>query len=287
MVIISGCSVQKMAVRSTTPILENGLTALFEEEDLQIARTAVESELKLLEAFSRSDPENERLRVMLCQGYASYALGFAEDENKERAALFYRRARGYGFDLLKKNKRFEEALKKSPDALKSAAAEFGLRDVEALFWTANSWGLWINTQRHSPAAIAELPKAKALMERVMALDETFYFGGPHLFMGLVNCIIPKMLGGNPDLGREHFEKALAISDNKFLIIHTFFAEYYAVQVQDSALFSRILTEVIEAPIDILPEQKLVNSVAKRKAEALLEQKGDLFISDTIPEGAHL
>jgi hypothetical protein len=285
--ILGGCSIQKIAVRSKTAIMENGLTALFEEEDLQIARTAEESELKLLEAFSRSDPENERLKILLCQGYASYALGFVEDEDKERAALFYRRARDYGFGVLGKNKRFQDALKKSPDELKAAAEEFGAADLEALFWTANSWGLWINTQRHSPAAMAELPKVKALMERVMALDASFYYGGPYLFMGLVNCIIPKMLGGNPEAGKEFFEKALSVSNNKFLIIKVFYAQYYAVQAQDGALFARLLGEVLNAPVDILPEQKLVNAVAKRKAEALLGEKENLFISDSIPEGAYL
>ena len=263
------------------------MTALFEEEDLELAKDAIPAELKLIEAFSRSDPGNERLKIILSQGYASFALGFVEDEDKERAAFLYKRARDYGFDVLKKYEAFTGALTGSPDEMKAAVSGIKKQDIEALFWAANSWGLWINTQRHSPLAMAGIPKVKALMERVMTLDETFYYGGPHLFMGMINCIIPKMLGGNPEEGKKHFEKALAVSGGKFLIIKVFLAQYYAVQVQNDSLFTDLLNEVLEAPLDILTEQKLVNAVAKKKAEALLGRKEDLFLAETTVEGASL
>jgi hypothetical protein len=49
-----------------------------------------------------------------------------------------------------------------------------------------------------------------------------------------------------------------------------------VQAQDRDLFEKSLREVISAPADILPEQRLANEVAKQKAKILLEQVDDLF-----------
>ena len=50
----------------------------------------------------------------------------------------------------------------------------------------------------------------------------------------------------------------------------------AVQAQDSALFGRLLTAVDTASVDILPEARLSNVVAKRKAASLRATINDLF-----------
>jgi hypothetical protein len=55
-----------------------------------------------------------------------------------------------------------------------------------------------------------------------------------------------------------------------------YAKTYAVQMQDPALFKKLLAEVMDAPADILPEQQLASAVAKQKAEKLLESTDDLF-----------
>lgn len=54
------------------------------------------------------------------------------------------------------------------------------------------------------------------------------------------------------------------------------AQSYAVQVQDKSLFESSLKTVEDASIDILPEQRLVNAIAKEKAKALLAKENDLF-----------
>jgi hypothetical protein len=42
------------------------------------------------------------------------------------------------------------------------------------------------------------------------------------------------------------------------------------------LFTELLTKVRDASPDILPEFRLANMIAKKKAEALLAKKSDLF-----------
>jgi hypothetical protein len=55
------------------------------------------------------------------------------------------------------------------------------------------------------------------------------------------------------------------------------AQYYAVQVQDRALFTERLQYILEAPETLFPEQALLNAVARRRAVLLLRRIDELFI----------
>ena len=46
--------------------------------------------------------------------------------------------------------------------------------------------------------------------------------------------------------------------------------------EDKELFKNLLKEVLESPLDVLPEQRLANEVAKRKAKVLLRMVDELF-----------
>ena len=267
---------QTVAVKSTTGILDQGMAAVFEESDLQLAEQAIGSDLKLLEALHKSDPENDHLLIVLTQGYTGYALGFVEDQDPERAKVFYERARDYGLQVLRKNKKFNAAFDEDPATFIQGVDSFSDDDVPDLFWTANAWGSLINLSIADPAVIADLHKVNAMMDFVLRHDEKFYYGSAHLYFATILATTPKMLGGNPEKAKEHFEKCLAIGEGKLLLVYVYYAKSYAVQVQDKALFESLLKKVDEASIDILPEQRLVNAIAKRKAKALLARESELF-----------
>jgi len=114
-----------------------------------------------------------------------------------------------------------------------------------------------------------------LMKRVLVLDETYYFGGAHLFMGAYYMSLPAALGGNPGKAREHFEKAIAISGGKALLGKLLYAQMYAAKVGDKALQGRLLKEVAEASADALPAARLANVLAKRKAARLAKGGEDV------------
>lgn len=273
---INGCSVQKLAVRSMGGILDNAMTALYEEQDLQIAEQAIASDLKLLEGLIKTDPGNEHLLLLASQGFGAYALGFAEDSDPERARLLYLRGRDYGMQVLKKNSAFEDAVTGTSDQFAAAMGGFDTKDVPALFWTAYSWAGWINLSFTDPQALVELPKAQTLMQRVLQLDESYFFGGAHLFFGTIYSARPPLLGGNMEKAKYHFDKCFAFADNKFLLPYVYFARYYATREFDQELFENTLNKVLETPDDILSDQNLPNAIAKNKARRLLTQVEDFF-----------
>ncbi len=273
-VFLSGC--QTLAIRSLGGIMDYGFEAFNEEGDLQLAHEALASNLKLLEALIKADPENKKLLLLASRGYSAYALAFAEDDSAERARVFYLRGRDYGKRILMQNPAIKEAFDKDLETFRAVLRTLSKEDVPAVFWTAFGWGSYINITRTDIGGFADLPKVLALMEFVLEKDSTYYYGGAHLFFGSIEGSIPKTLGGKPEKSKEHFEKALSASGGKFLLTYVYYAKVYAVQQQDQELFELLLKQVDDASLDVLPEARLPNAVAKRKATLLRQRMNDLF-----------
>jgi len=272
---LQGC-IQTLAVRSMGDILGYGFEAFNEESDLEIAQEALASNLKLVEALIKADPGNDQFLLYAAQGYNAYGLGFAEDDSVERARVFYLRAKNYGLQILKKNLTFRDASGKDLQTFAGALQSLPRADIPAVFWTASSWFSYINITRTDVSALADISKATAMMQYVLQEDSAYYYGGAYLFLGAIEGSTPPMLGGHPEQAKEYFEKSLAISGGKFLLADLYYAQTYAVQVQDQQLFESLLNKIDETSIDVLPEARLANAIAKHKAKLLRAKMSELF-----------
>jgi hypothetical protein len=273
--LFEGC-IQTIALRSMGGILDNGLAAFNEESDLQLAHEALGSNLKLIEAMIKSDPDNDQFLTFAAQGFNSYALAFCEDDSVERARVFYLRGKEYGMRMLLKNKQFNAALQGDIESFRQAINTFSKKDIPALFWTAFSWGSYINITRTDVEGLADLSKVRAIIEFVAEQNPNFYYGGAFLFLGTLEAGTPKMLGGRPEKAKKYFDTCMAINGGKFLLTQLYYAKMYAVQIQDQQLFQSLLKQIIDAPMDILPDARLANVLAKQKAQRLLARENDLF-----------
>ena len=271
----SGC-IQGIAVSTVGGIVDDGFTAITGESDLDFAEKALPGNIKLLEVMLKSDPENVRMLVLTSQGYSSYALAYLEDSLQDRARDFYARGRDFGLRILRQDDDVAKALDGTVDDLKAVLERKGKDLVPGAFWAAFGWGSFIQLSLDNPDAIGDLPRAEALMEFVTRHDSAYYYGGAHVFLGTLYGSRPKMLGGNIDLARKHFESALRINGGKFLMTYVYQAKSVAVQTLDEELFDSCLRKVQEASIEILPEFRLANAIAKRKAQLLLSRRADLF-----------
>ena len=128
----------------------------------------------------------------------------------------------------------------------------------------------------SVEAFADIPRLESLMLKVHDLNPAFHHAGPHWFLGAFYGGRSKMLGGSPEKSLLHFEKALGLTENKYLLVRLLFAKTYAVQKQNRKLFEAQLQAIVKAPPDLFPEQRLANEVARKKAAQLLEQIDELF-----------
>ncbi|MBI3550530.1 MAG: hypothetical protein HY078_15945 [Elusimicrobia bacterium] len=272
---LCACSPRVMAVRTISPILERGAQAFYEEGDPEFAREAMASQLKLLEALLKNDPESPGLLEMAAQGFNGYSFLFLDDAQPDRARQFYLRGRDFGLRMLARNPDLKGVNDMTQARLDEALLKARSGDVPGLFWTAYGWAGWINLSKDSPDAVAGLPKVAAVMRRVQELQPGYYYGGAEIFLGSYYASLPKILGGDPAKSKIHFEAALKASGGKFLLTKTLFAQYYAVAAQDQAMFKQLNEEVLAAG-DVLPEARLANEVAKMKSKKLLEKTNELF-----------
>jgi hypothetical protein len=253
------------------PIMDDMASVVNMSNDVELMRDGLPASLIQMDGFVKSAP-NDKLLLKAAESYFGYSFSFVEDVNKPRASALYLKAREYALRVLRKNRRFDE---QAPD-LKDMLAKCGKQDVPALYWTASSWLAWIGLNLNKPEAMMDLPKVEAMLQRVIELDETYYYGTAHAMLGGFYAAQPKNMGGDPVKADKHFQRAFELSGSKLLVVQLMYAKFYAVQIQDKALFVKTLSEIIATPVDSFPERNLANEVAKRKAKDLLEKADTLF-----------
>jgi hypothetical protein len=244
--------------------------------DLDLVREGAPAFLLVLDALAEAHPDNPTVLVAAAEAQMAYATGFVATDNPPRAKLMYNKARTYGIRALSKNKRFARALEgTSQDAFEDSLRSFKVRDAQALFTTAASWVMWIIASADSPVALGDLPKVMALIARVRELEPNIRQGGIDMFYGIYYTVLP--LGGGRDLAKAkaHFERSMDIAGPDYLLPRVTYAEFYARYAFDEDLFETTLNDVLAAT-PTRPEFTLLNSVAKTRAQALLDRMEELF-----------
>jgi hypothetical protein len=272
---MSACSMERMMVRMSVPMIDSGIEAMNYETDLQLAEDSMPANLGMLNGMINLDPENAQLHTFAAQAYYGLSYGFNEDSKPERGSNFYQRGLKHGLTALELNG--AKDLKNTPIAnFEEQVSKIDEDELAALFWTASNWAKWIDMHRDDTEAISQLVRATALMQRVIELDDTFYYGGAHMYFGVYYGSRAPLLGGNFEKSRQHFDRAREITNSKLLIADLLQAQYLARQQLDQQDFHTRLTAVLDAPDDLMPELALQNQIAKRKAALLLKKESEWF-----------
>lgn len=266
---------KKLTVVATATLLEGVAKASSQQSDLRVLQEGMPAYLMLIDGMIQSWPDNEQLLVAGAQSYSSFASMFVEDQDKEYANLLYGRGRQYALRSLEL-RGLKDPLQKPFDDFMQGLKRFKKKDVPILFWTATCWANWIRLNLDSMEALSELPRVEAMMKRVLELDEAFYYGGAHLFMGIWYASRPKIAGGDLKKSQEHFLKALDLGKKKFLMAYVYYANHYARKMADKELFVSTLQKVLETPAETSPDLILVNTIAKRQANELLSHREEYF-----------
>lgn len=274
--VMTGCSMSQMVVRTSTPMLDGGITAMNHETDLTLAKDAMPASLKMLEGMLEKDPDNSLLRNYAAQGFYGYSYGFVEDDEPRRASALYKRGFDHAQVALRAAGLKLDVLTARQQDLEPAVAGLDRKALPALFWGASCLAKWIDMNRDDPAMLAQLGKAALLMDKVLLLDDGYFYGGAHVFFGVYYGGRAPMFGGDFAKAKLHFELARAVTGGKLLIGDVLYAQYLARQEQDQQAFHDKLSAVIAAPDDLFPEMALVNKISQRKAQMLLKQEKEWF-----------
>ncbi len=264
---------KKMTVAATAGLLESIAASSSRQSDVSVIREGMPAYLMLLDGMVEAWPENERLLLSAAQSYACFASISGKDS--ELKTRLYRKAAHYALMALH-YRGLQNPREMTFGDFEKAIHRFEKNDIPYLFWAASCWGNWIGSNPNSMEAMAELPRVELMMKRVLALDEAFYYGGPHLFMGIWYAVRPSMAGGDLIKSQNHFQRAISLGKGRFLMANVYYAEYYCKRAMDKDLYISILKRTVAAPADRVPELTLLNTVAHQRAEAMLEEVDEYF-----------
>ena len=267
-----GCTV--LVSNATSGLADDVSAALVDQSDPLLVRDGAPAYLILIDGLIAGSPNNEDLLLAAAKLYSAYASAFVADP--VRNAALNSQARLYSERVLCMNdKPLCDSIVGPFDVFEAELQNTQEKQLPALYGFASAWAGWIQANSGDWSAVAELPKVQALMERVIVLDESYADGGAHLYLGVLYTLRPAHLGGLPEIGRTHFERAIEISQGRNLMAKVFFAQSYARLVFDRDLHDQLLIEVIEAdPVE--PGYTLSNTLAQEQAQELLLDADDYF-----------
>jgi tetratricopeptide (TPR) repeat protein len=287
--LLGGCDTAKFTAESTSGLFTRAAPAFEEYWDYELAGEAVPATIVQLEGILRVVPDNEPLIEQLTRAYVGYGYGWIEpavealefegdydtaNEQRRRAAIMYLRARDLGAHQIRlHSKGLDEALDGTAEDFEQwLDKEFKKQDDAAmLLWTGYAWGLYVNASKDDMEAVADLPLARALVERSVELDPGYYAATGLTFLGVVEA---SSLSPDLEKSKAYFEQALAETDRRALMVQVHMARHYAVKTGDRALYEKLLNEVLAAG-DVLPTARLVNRMARARAELYLDH-ADVF-----------
>ena len=255
------------------------------DEDPQLIKEALPFALKTNESLLEVSPDHEGLLETIATGFLAYALLIKEDADrvevddlqaarklKTRSSKLFIRGRDYALRALENRyPGFVASLKTDPDA---ALAQTEASDGPFLYLAGAGWAGALGADTGNLGLVADFPVAGSLVQRVLAVDDTFNHGSAHEFMVSFEAARP---GGSIEAARKHYERALELSGGKRASVYLALAEAISVGEQDVNEFRAMLKAARAVDVDENPNDRLLNVVAQERAEWLEGQIPELFL----------
>ena len=271
-VLLAGCA--SLVSSTATQLAGNLSAAILNSDDPQTVADGAPAYLLLLDSFLREKANSPELLRSAATLYSAYATVFVIDN--KRAQVMSQHALDYALQAICLENQNACNLRKMPfDQFQFLLETLGRNDVAAWYTLGTSWAGYTQAHAVDFAAVAELPRIKAIMERLIQLDAGWQHGGSHLYLGVFSTLLPPALGGKPDVGKIHFLKAIELSNGKNLMTKVLYAEKYARLIFDKVLHDKLLNQVVAANPKV-ENLTLMNTLAQQKAAELLKSSTDYF-----------
>lgn len=268
---LSGCSI--IISSATEDFADNLKQTVLNHNDPDTVADALPAYLLMLETSAAGDTENEGLLFSTANMYGAYLSLLPDDairkQRLSRKSLDFALQGG-----CLHNQSWCGLQQKSFDDLRSLISQTDIDDIDSLYSVASAWAAWIQAHKSDWNAIAQLAQVNLIIQRVLELDEPYKQGSAHVYMAVMESLIPASLGGKPELAQQHFQRAMQLAPDN-LMINVLYAKHYARMVFERDLHDTLLTKVLEANVDA-PGLTLINTLAQQQAQQLLDNANDYF-----------
>lgn len=268
----AGCA--SLMSSAASGLADNLSAAVLNQDDPETVRVGAPAYLLLLDSFLEGSPEDPDLLAAAANLYATYGSVFAGDPI--RAARLTERAHRYSTKAMCNSYAAACNWDGMPfEAYEATLGGLSERHDDVVFSHGLASLAYIRTHSSDYSAIAMLPYSQALLERYLEINDGSDDAAIHTYLGILGTLLPASLGGDPEQGREHFERAIKLSSGRDLGAMVEFAEGYARLLYDRELHDELLNKVMAAdPIE--PGYTLPNVLAQERAAELLASADDYF-----------
>jgi predicted anti-sigma-YlaC factor YlaD len=287
---LTGCSLDRLATQTVAGLISGGGsdTVMAGDDDPQLVAEALPFTLKLHELLVAELPDDPALLLATGRGFVVYAASFIQRQAERlpdrdielriaelaRAKGHYLRAREYlltGLEL--RHPGFRKLL--AAGEVTAALALTDISSIDYFYWLGAAWLGAISADPADLALVADIPRAGALLEQVVAWDSGFAGGAVHDVLIAYYGSLPEQLGGGVQRARRHFELAVAASGGTRARPYVAMAAV-TIRDQDTAQFRALLQQALAVPADV-PEYRLQNALDREHAAWLLEHMEDFFL----------
>ncbi len=291
---LSGCSIKMMAINKLGDALSEGTSSFATDEDPELIAGAIPFALKTIESLVEQSPKHKGLLTAAASGFTQYAYAFVQMEadfveaqdldrataQRIRAKKLYLRAREYGLRSLEVEfPGFRERLGSDPDG---ALAKLTRKHVPQLYYTAASWAAAFAIDKADSSLSVDQAVIEKLMRRALVLDEAWEMGSLHDFFVTWEGG-RSSIGGSLDQAKQHFDRALALSNGQRASPFVTWAEVVSVGAQNRKEFQEMLNKALEIDVNKAPAQRLANIISQRRAKWLLSRADELFVEAPRPD----
>jgi predicted anti-sigma-YlaC factor YlaD len=286
------CSPRKLATNSIANALSTeGSLVFIGEDDPELVGDALPFALKLYESLLEKAPDNLPLAVATGKAFALYAFAFVQspaerlgnadlEKKKEellRAKRLFLRGRDYllaGLDG--KYPGFGKQIKSG--STDSALSRVSMSDTTALYWAGVSWVGAIMADKFDFGMLLGLKRAVSLIDKVASFNDEYGQGAVHEFYISYFGSLPGSMGGSEQKARDHFARAVELSQGKTASPYVSLATSISVKNQNVDEFRDLLGKALAVDVSERSANRLANIISRRKAQWLLDHIDDYFLS---------
>jgi hypothetical protein len=294
----TGC-IKKTLAKGQIKSTREGSAAFQGTADFETARYAASAGMAQFEGMHMLVPDDDNAYYLLIRGWASLAFAFVEDDletailagdeeqvlyHRARAKSMYTRAVNYGIEWMEsKHAGLGEAIKHgSEKEIQDYVKKFDdVEDADFLFWSGQAWMSRVNVDKGDIGGVGTVFIGRTMVERAVELNDGIERGSGHVILASYYARTGfNTLGQESfDKAKAHFDKAMQINGGKVLLGRVQMARSYACRMHDESpgrkasfeMYMKLLNEVLDAD-DPLPEARLTNAIAKRKARRYASKK---------------
>ncbi|CAA0101590.1 Uncharacterised protein [BD1-7 clade bacterium] len=271
-ILMAGCSsfVEQQADKFANSVSETMLNF----EDPETVGSAMPTFLILIDSFARKPDAGGKAQLSAAQIYGAYAGAFVEDPRRKK--ILSDKAFNYAQKgSCQMNKKWCGIDSLDAAAFQEFADELHKDDVPLAYAYSIAWLSFIQSHSDDWNVLADLSKAQRLLGIVVEFDEGYEHGTAHLYLAAIATTLPPALGGKPDVGKHHFERAIELSNGRNFLAKVEYARRYARLTFDQDLHHQLLEDVLAAdPHE--PGLTLMNAWSQQQAALLLEGESEYF-----------